>query len=161
MSSPKKPKRSAEELLTEVMLSVFRINGRLLTKGDEMVAPLGLTSARWQMLGALAMSGDALTAPEAASQMGVTRQGAQKQLNLLREEGLVDIRPNPRHQRSPHYVLTDAGASAYSKALALNRLWTQRMAANLSKPEIATTLEVLDALYESLDGQVPGLKDST
>ena len=34
-------------ILTEIMLTVFRVNGRLLEKGDQLVEPLNLTSARW------------------------------------------------------------------------------------------------------------------
>ena len=39
------------KLLTEIVLLVFRVNGRLLSAGDRLVGDLGLTSARWQMLG--------------------------------------------------------------------------------------------------------------
>ena len=67
--------------------------------GDAFVGPFGLTSARWQMLGALAFSEVPLTAPQIADRMGVTRQGAQKQLNLLREAHLVQTLPNPGHRR--------------------------------------------------------------
>jgi DNA-binding MarR family transcriptional regulator len=159
MSEARKPARSAPEMLTDVMLSVFRTNGRLLQRGDELVAPLGLTSARWQMLGAIALSGEPLTAPEAAAVMGVTRQGAQKQLNTLVEEGLVEIQPNPRHQRSPLYSLSEPGASVYAEAAALNRLWTQRLAAELSRSEIATALEVLCELYQGLEAPLPTPED--
>lgn len=75
--------------ITELTLSVFRLNGALVDWGDYFSAPEELTSARWQMLGALTLAGQPLTAPQIANSMGVTRQGAQKQLNLLVDSGLI------------------------------------------------------------------------
>jgi DNA-binding MarR family transcriptional regulator len=98
-----------EERLTGVILTLFQLNGALLDWGDVFVAPEALTSARWQMLGALALAGQPLSAPQVAAAMGVTRQGAQKQLNLLSEAQLVEVRPNPQHKRSPLYQLTGGG----------------------------------------------------
>ncbi|MEM7211572.1 MAG: MarR family transcriptional regulator, partial [Pseudomonadota bacterium] len=42
----------AGEAVTALILDVFRLNGRLLLAGDRLVSELGLTSARWQILGA-------------------------------------------------------------------------------------------------------------
>ena len=47
---------SADVALTELILETFRLNGRLLAAGDALVRDLGLTSARWQILGAIALS---------------------------------------------------------------------------------------------------------
>ena len=44
------------DALTQLILEVFRVNGGLLSAGDRLVADLGLTSARWQVLGAVALS---------------------------------------------------------------------------------------------------------
>ena len=89
------------EHITELVLLIFRNNGQLIEWGDKFVAPFGLTSARWQMLGALALSGQPLTAPQVAKHMGVTRQGAQKQIKLLENDALLEKLPNPYHRRSP------------------------------------------------------------
>jgi DNA-binding MarR family transcriptional regulator len=113
------------EAFTRLTLTVFRLNGALLHWGDRLVEPLGLTSARWQMLGAIALADVPLTAPQVGEAMGVTRQGAQKQLNLLVEQGLVDSQPNPAHRRSPLYVLTQRGRELYQKA---DELWAARAA---------------------------------
>lgn len=103
------------QLMSETVVALFRANGRLLEWGDTFTKPFNLTSARWQMLGAIACATHNLaaphnmTAPQLAERMGVTRQGAQKQLNLLVADGLVEKRLNPTHQRSPCYQLSDAG----------------------------------------------------
>ena len=39
--------------LTDVILDLFRVNSLLLMQGDRLVSDLGLTSARWQVLGAI------------------------------------------------------------------------------------------------------------
>lgn len=113
------------EAVTALTLAVFRLNGVLLHWGDRLVEPLGLTSARWQVLGAIALADTPLTAPQVGEAMGVSRQGAQKQLNLLLEQGLVEARPNPAHQRSPLYVLTQQGSKLYRQA---DALWIARAA---------------------------------
>ena len=110
--------------VTQLTLTVFRLNGALLSWGDRLVEPLGLTSARWQMLGAIALAGTPLTTPQVGEAMGVTRQGAQKQLNLLLEQGLVQAHPNPAHRRSPLYVLTPEGLALYRQA---DAMWVARV----------------------------------
>ncbi len=40
---------------TGLVIEVFRMNGDLLAAGDALVGDLGLTSARWQVLGAIAL----------------------------------------------------------------------------------------------------------
>ena len=116
----------AAEALTGLVLSTFRANGLLVAWGDRFAAGVGLTSARWQMLGAIALAPAPLTAPEVAAYMGVSRQGAQKQLDRLLEEGLVERAPNPQHARSPLYSLSQQGRSAYDR---VDRRWNERAAA--------------------------------
>jgi hypothetical protein len=43
----------AGDALTNLVLDIFRLNTLILTAGDRLVAALGLTSARWQILGAI------------------------------------------------------------------------------------------------------------
>jgi hypothetical protein len=67
----------AGEALTDLVLEVFRLNGRLLSVGDRMTRPVRQTSARWQVLGALETR--ALTvsgAVRATSAARISRKGA-------------------------------------------------------------------------------------
>lgn len=134
--------------LTATILMVFRANGQLLDWGDRFVAPHGLTSARWQMLGALKMAGQPQTAPQIASAMGVTRQGAQKQLNLLVEAGLIEKQPNPAHLRSPLYWLTEAGQTRYQHVDEHWRTHVARISAHFSAESLETTGRVLDTICQ-------------
>jgi len=95
--------------LTTISLSVFRLNGQLVEWGNQFSQPYGLTTARWQVLGAIALAPQPPNIPQIAAAMGVTRQGVLKQINLLLDEGLVQALPNPAHKRSPLYALTALG----------------------------------------------------
>lgn len=147
--------RSKEKLVTDLMVLVFRLNGRLLEQGDQLVEGLNLTSARWQVLGALSLAGQPLTAPQIADAMGITRQGAQKQLNLLMEEGLLERRPNPSHGRSPFYVLTDAGARAFAEADRLCDLWASDLGQVFAEEALHATKTVLGELLARLNRPLP------
>ncbi|HNU11717.1 MAG TPA: helix-turn-helix domain-containing protein [Rubrivivax sp.] len=147
------------ELVTEFTLAVFRLNGVLLHWGDELVAPLGLTSARWQMLGAIALAATPLSAPQIGQAMGVTRQGAQKQLNLLLDQGLVEARANPAHRRSPLYVLTPKGQTLYRQA---DALWTRealKLATLVPAAALRSAARTLESLQLALQPQLPSLED--
>lgn len=145
-----KPDRRAAAI-THIALTVFRLNGALLQWGDRLVAPLGLTSARWQMLGAIALADSSLTAPQVGAAMGVTRQGAQKQLNLLLAQGMLESRPNPAHKRSPLYGLTPKGRALYAQADALWNTQAGRLAALLPAAPLKATAQTLVSILHHLE----------
>jgi DNA-binding MarR family transcriptional regulator len=145
-----RPGGSHTALLTEIVLLIFRVNGQLLASGNRLVASLALTSARWQMLGAVALSNRPRTAPQLAAQMGMTRQGAQKQLNLLVGEGLMTIEPNPNHARSPRYVLTRKGLSVYQATERVQTAWAARLAKGLGHTDLEATHRLLGLLTKRL-----------
>src|SRR3712207_5771587 len=102
--------------VTELILETFRLNGRLLAAGDALVRDLGLTSARWQVLGAVAMSPVPLPVAHIARNMGLTRQAVQRLVNDLEGLGIVRFGPNPHHQRAKLVLLTDHGTALYEAA---------------------------------------------
>jgi len=153
-------RKTKADQLTDVVLTLFQLNGALVDWGDGFVAPEGLTSARWQMLGALALAGQPLTAPQVGARMGVSRQGAQKQLHLLAQSGLIEVRANPQHKRSPLHALTAPGLRTYG---AIAQRWQERaqgLAAAFSAEELRTTAQVLAALL-ALHTPAEGAAEST
>jgi DNA-binding MarR family transcriptional regulator len=148
--------RTAEaQALTDVMLTIFRVNGRLLARGDQLSGALGLTSARWQALGAIALSDRPQSVPDVADRMGMTRQGAQKQVNLLEGDGLVEPVPNPRHKRSPLYRLTEAGIAAFEDIDHRHTRWANLLADGMSEPELRNAIDVIESLGARLEAIDP------
>lgn len=148
-------------LMSETVLALFQANGKMLEWGDAFTAPFGLTSARWQILGAIAWAGQKQTAPQIAEQMGVSRQGAQKQLNLLAADGLIEKLPNPSHQRSPHYRLTDKGSVLFER---VNLAWQSHAAKTreaFSTQDLETTLRTLNLISQLHGVSVQGEHDET
>jgi DNA-binding MarR family transcriptional regulator len=82
------------ETATQVILSVFRANGLLLAAGDLLAADLGLTAARWQVLGAITLAQRPLTVPQIARRMGLTRKSSHANLNGRVHDVLIDLAPN-------------------------------------------------------------------
>lgn len=76
----------AGEAFTALVLETFKVNGRLLATGDRMTRPVGQTSARWQVLGAI--EHEALTVAAIARAMGLARQSVQRTADLLESEGM-------------------------------------------------------------------------
>ncbi|WP_118135135.1 MarR family winged helix-turn-helix transcriptional regulator [Oceanicella sp. SM1341] len=143
----------AQEALTALVLETFRLNGRLLAAGDALVAGTGLTSARWQVLGAILFAGRPLPVPRIAEAMGLTRQAVQRQVNEMAAAGLLDFAPNPHHKRARLVVVTDAGRAAYAAADALQRPWAARLAEALGPGEAEAAAEVLRRLRAALEAQ--------
>ena len=148
-------------LISEAVVALFRANGKMLEWGDAFAASFGLTSARWQILGAIALGGQKQTAPQIAEQIGVSRQGAQKQLNLLVDDGLIEKLPNPSHQRSPHYLLTEKGGSLFDR---VNQAWqahATKTSEAFSAQDLETTLRTLNLISRLHDMLVQGESDET
>lgn len=147
--------------LSNIMLMIFRVNGRLLDKGDQLVKPFKLTSARWQVLGAVEMAQQPLSAPQIAETMGLSRQGVQKQLNKLQQEGFFEIIPNPRHERSSLYKLTKFGADSLAKTTLVREAWCQALTKKLTEEDLQKTLHTLQILHEQLSQPVPTMEQIT
>lgn len=142
---------AAGAALTELILETFRLNGRLLEAGDALVRDAGLTSARWQVLGAIVASPAPLPVAHIARNMGLTRQAVQRLANEMAREGLVRFAPNPHHERAKLVLLTEAGTRAVAEAGARQGPWVNTLAKGLSAAEIADASRVLRALRDRLE----------
>jgi DNA-binding MarR family transcriptional regulator len=139
------------QLATEVILSAFRANGLLLAAGDELTAPAGLTSARWQVLGALALAERPLTVPQIARRMGLTRQSVHATVGRLVAAGLVELAPNADHRRSQLVAMTPAGREAYQTLDRRQVVWVNELAHGLQRDELESAARVLQALCRRLE----------
>jgi DNA-binding MarR family transcriptional regulator len=143
--------RTAEgDAATDVVLGTFRANGVFLAAGDRLAAEEGLTAARWQVLGAVALAGRPLTVPQIARRMGLTRQSVQASVNRLLGEVLVEAHQNPDHRRSPLIRLTELGNAKYAELERRQVRWINGLAAGLEASELATAARVLQELSNRL-----------
>jgi DNA-binding MarR family transcriptional regulator len=117
--------------LTGLVIDVFRLNGDLLAAGDALVGDLGLTSARWQVLGAIALSPVSLPVAHIARNMGLTRQAVQRVVDEMRAEGFLRFEPNPHHRRASLVTMTEQGMVTYRAASERQERWAETLVADL------------------------------
>jgi DNA-binding MarR family transcriptional regulator len=152
-----KGKRTATgEALTGLILDLFRLNSLLVTAGDRLVARLGLTSARWQTLGAVAASDGPQPVAWLARNMGANRQNVQRIINDLHKQGLVAFGTNPHHRRAQLVVLTDQGKQTFDAAMRLQAPWINDISQGLLLKDIETFHRVILALRQKLENNEPG-----
>jgi DNA-binding MarR family transcriptional regulator len=142
---------SVGEKATEVILSTFRANGLLLAAGDRLAAEHGLTSARWQVLGAIALAQRPLTVPQIARRMGLSRQTVHTTVSRLVADGLVELVPNADHRRSQLVSVTEPARAKYRAVDETQAAWVNRLAAGLRRSELETTARVLGELCTRLE----------
>jgi DNA-binding MarR family transcriptional regulator len=142
---------TVQDAITELVLETFRLNGRLLAAGDALVADLGLTSARWQVLGAVALSPVPLSVAQIARNMGLTRQAVQRLTDEIEGDGLLRFAPNPHHQRAKLVLLTAAGKSAFAAAMKRQAAWAAALGKGLGVRDIAAAAKTLRTIRQRLD----------
>ena len=148
----KKVKRTlAGDALTGLILDLFRLNSLLLTAGDRLVAPLRLTSARWQLLGAIAYAERPEPVAWLARGLGANRQNVQRIINDLHSEGLVAFEANPHHRRAQLVVLTDKGRQTFEAAMRLQAPWISGLADGFLVKDIEAVRHFVTALRKRLE----------
>jgi DNA-binding MarR family transcriptional regulator len=150
---PNTKRTPAGAVLTDLVLDLFRLTNRMLAAGDRLVAGLGLTSARWQVLGSIV----ALDRPQPvawlARDMGANRQNIQRIVNDLAAEGMVTFQTNPHHRRAHLVVLTGKGKRAFDAAMRLQAPWINKLSDGLQVKDVEATHRVIAALRQKLEGE--------
>lgn len=136
------------EAVTGLILEVFRFNGALLNAGDNLVRDLGLTSARWQVLGAVVLEERDLSVAQIARRMGLARQSVQRVVNDLVESGLLRYEENPDHKRAKLVALTDKGAETYRLADQRQIRWAKSLADGITVADLEKSLAIIRCLEE-------------
>ncbi|MFP5077887.1 MarR family winged helix-turn-helix transcriptional regulator [Rhizobium sp. YIM 134829] len=131
-----------------LVIAIFEANGRLVDMGNHIVRPAGLTTAWWQVLGALGYAPTPLSVSEIARAMGLTRQGVQRVVDLLVDHGHVTLEPNPHHRRAKLVVLTDAGRQALETAERAAGPIDARVLERIGAERLSVALSVLGEMTE-------------
>ncbi|MBR0813283.1 winged helix-turn-helix transcriptional regulator [Bradyrhizobium diazoefficiens] len=153
---PKSLRTPAGDALTNLMLDLFRLNSLLLTAGDRLVTRLGLTSARWQILGAIVAVERPQPVAWLARDLGANRQNVQRIVNDLHAEGLVAFEANPHHRRAQLVVLTDKGRRAFDAAMVLQAPWVNGLAEGLPVKDLQTVHRIVTDLRTKLESEAEG-----
>lgn len=141
----------AGAVMTDLVLETFRLNGRLLASGDKLVEPLGLSSARWQVLGAIHFAETPQPVAWLARNMGLSRQGVQRIANELEKDGLVSFEPNPHHRRANLVVMTRKGQEVYAAADQRQTEWVNSLSQDFDLDELRCAFKVINAIRARLE----------
>ncbi len=137
--------------LTDLILDLFRLNNHLVAAGDRVVASVGLTSARWKVMGTIVAAEQSRPVAWLARDMGGKRQNVQRIVNDLVTDGMVEFQPNPHHRRAPLVVLTAKGEQAFADAMRLQAPWVNDLSRGLAVKDIATAHEVITSVCKRLE----------
>ncbi len=136
-------------LVSDLILTVFPLNGRLITVGDGLSVESGLTSALWQVLGAL--KDNPRTVSQISRAMGLARQSVQRSVNIMERDGLLELLRNPDHKTSPLVQMTKKGEVAYRKVMRVQVQWSNKLAEQLRVDELKIAVRVLRTVLGELE----------
>jgi DNA-binding MarR family transcriptional regulator len=151
---PEAPPHSNDgRLLTDLVLTVFRLNGELLEAAQQMAAEGDITAAWWQVLGGV--PDEPRSVAEIGRIMGMSRQAVQRIADILVDRGLAEYRPNPTHRRAKLLARTEAGNFALRRISFAQHPWTDALGRQIGSERLRATLEVLQQLVGLVEQQPP------
>ncbi len=150
------PNRSDDPYRHPVSLlcfSIFRANGALIGFGDALMRPLGLTSARWQVLGAIDQTRGQASTSGVARNMGLVRQSVQRIVDQLVEDGLVVTLENPSHRRARLVQLAPEGRALLDRANARWGSFADTLLAELAEEDVLRVASLLQRMRDRMDDE--------
>jgi DNA-binding MarR family transcriptional regulator len=136
--------------ITDLIIAIFRANGRLLREGDVLTRDLDLTSARWQVLGAIIDSPK--TAAQIAREFELSRQGVLLVVQHLLKSGLVELIDNPNHRRAKLVQLTKRGLKLNDVLMRRQAVWANDIGVSFSTRELKQAFKVIERFGSALTG---------
>jgi DNA-binding MarR family transcriptional regulator len=147
------PRTRAGDLLTEVVVTTLRLNGRIMEVAQALAEEGDITAAWWQVLGGV-LDGPRSVA-EIGRRMGMSRQGVQRVADLLVDRGLAEYRPNPAHRRAKLLACTEAGHWAIRQIALVQRPWADRIGAQLGAERLQQLVTAMRELISVLEADTP------
>jgi DNA-binding MarR family transcriptional regulator len=135
----------------DILAEVFRYRARLLEGAEPVSASVGLTGARWQLLGAI----EHQPAPVAhvARGLGLTRQSVQETADALARDGLIAFVDNPHHKRARLMTPTPRAVRLLEELRPRELQFANRMGARHSLAALRATHDVLRASREVIEAR--------
>ncbi|SEF11277.1 MarR family winged helix-turn-helix transcriptional regulator [Jiangella alba] len=147
------PATPAGEVLTELALTTFRLNARLMEAAQDMAAAGDITAAWWQVLGGVL--DQPRTHADIGRLMGMSRQGVRRVADLLVEQGLAEYRDNPAHRRAKLLACTEAGYWAIRRISLVQHPWAEHIGSQLDLGDLTRALDTMRALVAVLEADRP------
>lgn len=145
------PRHTPEgESITDLILTIFRTNGRIMQAGDVLLSDLNITGARWQVLGAVKQT--PRTVAQIARHYELSRQRVLWHVQALIEEGTVELVRNPDHRRAKLVKLTAQGRHLYDEIERRQHLWSNEIGKGFRLDDIRLATECVRRLGELMKG---------
>lgn len=144
----------APEELAHRLTEVFALVGplyRRVQRKVEQAAPIeGLSVGVRAVLDLLREHGP-MTVPQMGRAQALSRQFVQRMVNDAVAGQLVEIIPNPAHQRSSLVRLTESGRAAITAALTREQSLLRQVEGDLTDNEVTACLRVLGRMLDLFD----------
>jgi DNA-binding MarR family transcriptional regulator len=135
---------SGARAFSQLVKEALGVYAQLTTEGDRLGADFGLSSARWQVIGAI--RSEAKSVSDIARERGLARQSVQRVINTLKRQGYVRFRDNPRHARAKLVEITPKGLTALTGVAGRQADWAEELAQSFTATEMANAAKVLNRL---------------
>ncbi len=137
--------------LLELTIECNRVTSQLQSVGEELGRGIGLSAARWQVLGTLDRAGRPLTAADIARRMGLRRQSVRYLAKELLADGNLEAVDNPDHKSANLLRLTTAGVRRVQRLARRQNDWAEQVGSRFSKQELTQALELLRHLHAAIE----------
>jgi len=139
------------KLYTEIVLETFKLSGLLVAQGDTLAKEVGLTRARWKVLGALASADTPMTVSQIAHLMGQARQSVQRLSDEMEKAGLLVYASNPFHKKAKLVAMTAKGKAVFLQLEQKQIPWANENADEIELADLEMALETLKKISQSLE----------
>jgi len=139
---------AAGQVLTDLVLTTFRLNAGFLAVAQDLAAAGDITAAWWQVLGGVLDEPRSIA--DIARRMGMTPQGVRRVADLLVERGLAEYRDTPVHARVRLLACTEAGYWAVRRITLRQHPWSDRLGGKIGDEELRAALATMNRLVALL-----------
>jgi DNA-binding MarR family transcriptional regulator len=147
-SPPRDSHTAPGEVLTALIIPVIQLHAHFSRAGEGIARTGGQTLARWLVLEAIA--NEPATVAQIARGLGLTRQSVQRIADLLVRDRLTVYAENPAHERSKLVRLTSRGHRALRTIQAAQRVWANRVGAEVGEADLRHAGRVVDRLASAV-----------